>query len=131
MPTVGFVGLGNMGGPMAANLAAAGYEVRVFDLVTEAMQGVAGGQPQESAVAAATDVDVFISMLPAGRHVEGLYVNGGILDTVRADTLPETFAPKDSARALASARVIFSNVPVKTTVLPATGLSLGRLGAAS
>ena len=106
MPTVGFVGLGNMGGPMAANLAAAGYEVRVFDLVTEAMQGVAGGHPQASAVAAATDVDVFISMLPAGRHVEGLYVNGGILEAVREDTLLidcSTIDPDTAKRVAAAA----------------------------
>ena len=78
--TVGFVGLGNMGGPMAANLVAAGLEVKVFDLVADLMDKVQGGIPQASALNAATDVDVFISMLPAGVHVAGLYLEQGVLD---------------------------------------------------
>ena len=78
--TIGFVGLGNMGGPMAANLVAAGLEVKVFDLVADLMDKVQGGIPQASALNAATDVDVFISMLPAGVHVAGLYLEQGVLD---------------------------------------------------
>ena len=79
MSTIGFVGLGNMGGPMATNLAAAGHELKVFDLVPELMAGVAGGTAQASALDAATQVDVFISMLPAGKHVAGLYLEEGVL----------------------------------------------------
>ena len=78
--TIGFVGLGNMGGPMAANLVAAGREVKVFDLVADLMGKVEGGIPQGSALDAAADVDVFISMLPAGKHVAGLYLDQGVLD---------------------------------------------------
>ncbi len=80
MTTVGFVGLGNMGGPMARNLAAAGHEVRVFDLVPELVEAVPGSTGCASAAAAAEGVEVFVSMLPAGRHVASLYLgDGGVL----------------------------------------------------
>jgi 3-hydroxyisobutyrate dehydrogenase len=87
MTRIGFVGLGNMGGPMARNLAAAGHQVKVFDLVPELATGVAGAQPQSSAAACAQDVDVFVSMLPAGRHVEALYLGA---DGVIAGAAPGT-----------------------------------------
>ena len=80
---IGFVGLGNMGGPMAANLAAAGYQLKVFDLMPEAVArvlqspGAARITAVDSAAAAASEVDVFVSMLPAGRHVAGLYLGSG------------------------------------------------------
>jgi 3-hydroxyisobutyrate dehydrogenase len=87
MTRIGFVGLGNMGGPMARNLAAAGHQVKVFDLVPELAAGVAGAHPQSSAAACAQDVDVFVSMLPAGRHVEALYLGS---DGVVAGAAPGT-----------------------------------------
>ncbi len=88
MSTVGFVGLGNMGGPMAGNLAAAGHEVKVFDLVPDLVAGVKGASGQSSAEACAQGVDVFISMLPAGRHVESLYLGaGGVLEHCGPQTL--------------------------------------------
>lgn len=109
MTKVGFVGLGNMGGPMAANLVAGGCEVKVFDLVPELIAGVTGASGCESAVEAASEVDVFVSMLPAGRHVRSLYIgdgnNPGLLSTMAADTLVidcSTIDP-DSARAVAAA----------------------------
>lgn len=73
MTSIGFVGLGNMGGPMAGNLADAGHEVKVFDLVSALMNAVSGTTPQATAADTAKGVDVFISMLPAGRHVDALY----------------------------------------------------------
>lgn len=60
---IGFIGLGNMGGPMARNLAAAGHQVRGFDLASAAPEGV-GHAP--SARDAAEDADVVITMLPSG-----------------------------------------------------------------
>jgi len=66
MTTVGFVGLGNMGGPMATNLAKAGFTMKVFDLVPVLIAGVKGAAGASSASDAASGVDVFISMLPAG-----------------------------------------------------------------
>lgn len=102
MTTIGFVGLGNMGGPMAQNLCAAGHQVKVFDLVPGLVAGVDGAEGQVSANDTARDVDVFISMLPAGKHVAGLYIGekvgetevgetevgeGGVLKVLRPGTL--------------------------------------------
>ncbi len=88
MTRIGFVGLGNMGGPMASNLAAAGHSVKVFDLVEARMAAVSGGEPQASAAACAQDVEVFVSMLPAGRHVQALYLDDhGILAHASEGTL--------------------------------------------
>jgi 3-hydroxyisobutyrate dehydrogenase len=72
---IAFIGLGHMGGPMAANLVKAGHRVSGFDLAPEALdQARAQGiEVAESAAAAATDADVVITMLPAGRHVLGAY----------------------------------------------------------
>ena len=53
MTTIGFVGLGNMGGHMARNLVAAGHSLKVFDLVAELNESIAGADAQESAAAAA------------------------------------------------------------------------------
>ena len=76
MTKIGFIGLGNMGGHMARNLLAAdaGYELQVFDVVESLMQAVPGASPRTSAAEAARGVDVFISMLPAGRHVADVYL---------------------------------------------------------
>lgn len=73
--TVAFVGLGNMGGPMAANLARAGHRVRGHDLVPAALDEAAraGVEPAASAAAAVAEADVVVTMLPAGRHVLALY----------------------------------------------------------
>jgi 3-hydroxyisobutyrate dehydrogenase len=88
MSRIGFIGLGNMGAHMARNLVNAGHEVKVFDLVADLMASVEGGQPQESAAATAADVDIVISMLPAGRHVAGLYGgDNGVIASVAANTL--------------------------------------------
>ncbi|MFB9885315.1 3-hydroxyisobutyrate dehydrogenase [Balneatrix alpica] len=77
MAKVGFIGLGNMGGPMAVNLVKAGHEVRVFDLSADAMAKVVevGGQAAGSAESAVVGAEVVVSMLPAGVHVEGLFVS--------------------------------------------------------
>ncbi|HBG97678.1 MAG TPA: 3-hydroxyisobutyrate dehydrogenase [Rhodobacteraceae bacterium] len=60
---IGFIGLGNMGAPMAANLAKAGHEVTGFDLVSDPPAGVARA---DSAAAAATGAEVVVTMLPDG-----------------------------------------------------------------
>ncbi|MDA1074998.1 MAG: 3-hydroxyisobutyrate dehydrogenase [Proteobacteria bacterium] len=108
MTTIGFAGLGNMGSPMAANLIAAGHDVRVFDLVEDLMTNVSGAHPQTSAAAAAAGVDVFISMLPAGRHVESLYIgDDGILSGMSKSTLIidcSTIDPQTAQRVAAAAK---------------------------
>ncbi|MBX3538900.1 MAG: 3-hydroxyisobutyrate dehydrogenase [Chelatococcus sp.] len=69
--TIAFIGLGNMGGPMAANLLAAGHSVRGFDLVAEAREAAAqaGVVIAASAAEAVAGASIVITMLPAGRHV--------------------------------------------------------------
>ncbi len=75
MATIGFVGLGNMGGGMAANLAKAGHDVRAFDLAQAALDRAraAGCLPVASATEAATGADFVVTMLPAGTHVRSVY----------------------------------------------------------
>src|SRR5437868_11510717 len=71
MATIAFIGLGNMGGPMAANLVKAGHKVIAFDLV-EASKNQAktdGATIAETAAAAVKGADTVITMLPAGKHV--------------------------------------------------------------
>lgn len=75
MANIGFIGLGNMGGPMAANLAAAGHTVTGFDVTNVAINGVTLA---DSAVAATEGQDVVVTMLP----------NGVILQTVYKDIVP-------------------------------------------
>lgn len=77
MKTVAFIGLGNMGGPMACNLAKAGFAVRAFDLFEQALQKVAdaGAYAAQSAADAVSNADVVVSMLPAGKHVRALYTS--------------------------------------------------------
>ncbi|MFJ3895064.1 3-hydroxyisobutyrate dehydrogenase [Streptomyces sp. NPDC090083] len=85
--TVAFIGLGHMGGPMAANLVKSGHRVRGYDLVAELLDtaGGAGVEPAASAPEAVTGADVVITMLPAGRHLLALYDD--ILAAARPGTL--------------------------------------------
>ncbi|MEV7437457.1 3-hydroxyisobutyrate dehydrogenase [Streptomyces griseoviridis] len=85
--TVAFIGLGHMGAPMAANLVRAGHRVIGHDLVPAALESAvaAGVLPAPSAAEAVTGADLVLSMLPAGRHVLGLYDE--ILPAARPGTL--------------------------------------------
>jgi 3-hydroxyisobutyrate dehydrogenase len=76
MANVAFIGLGNMGGPMATNLVKAGHVVVVFDLSQAACDELqeAGASVARSAAEAAVGMDYVISMLPAGKHVAGIYL---------------------------------------------------------
>ena len=108
MSTIGFIGLGNMGGPMAKNLLNAGHQVQVFDLVEASMASVVaeGGTANKSAADAVRGADLVISMLPASKHVEALYLgDAGLITQLDADTLIidcSTIAP-ESARKVAAA----------------------------
>ncbi len=84
MTTIGFIGLGNMGGPMAANLVKAGLNVTGFDLSAEAVAAAreAGCAIAETAQEAAEGRDVVVTMLPAGKHVVGVYEDiSGVVKT--------------------------------------------------
>src|SRR5439155_27017794 len=71
MATIAFIGLGNMGGPMAANLVKAGHKVVAFDLVAASRDQAKsdGADIAGSAVASVKCAEVVISMLPAGDQV--------------------------------------------------------------
>ena len=75
MARIAFIGLGNMGGGMAANLVKAGHEVSAFDLVEDALARAEarGARRAASAEAAVADAEAVITMLPAGRHVREVY----------------------------------------------------------
>ena len=87
MTTIAFIGLGNMGGPMAGNLVKAGYEVRAFDLsqaskdaAAELGVGIAG-----SAQEAVAEAEIVVTMLPAGKHVLSVWAD--ILPSVKPGAL--------------------------------------------
>lgn len=75
MARIAFIGLGNMGSGMAANLAKAGHDVRAFDLSAEALERAAkaGCLPSKSAEEAVAEAEAVITMLPAGKHVREVY----------------------------------------------------------
>lgn len=90
MATIGFIGLGNMGGHMAHNLIKAGHDLKAFDLFEAAVETAVsrGATAAATAVDAATDVDVVITMLPAGKHVRSVYIeNDALIDVVAPGTL--------------------------------------------
>ena len=108
MTSIGFIGVGNMGGPMARNLVKAGHDVRAFDLSTAALNAVteAGATAAKTASEAATGVDVVITMLPAGQHVRSVYLDeGGVLSVAKKGALlvDSSTIDIDSARAVAAA----------------------------
>ncbi|MBF6334090.1 3-hydroxyisobutyrate dehydrogenase [Nocardia transvalensis] len=84
---VGFLGLGHMGGPMAANLVKAGYEVLAFDPVPAAQEQARadGATVLDTAAAAAAEAEIVITMLPNGRIVLDVYRE--ILDAAKPGTL--------------------------------------------
>ncbi|MBW5799035.1 3-hydroxyisobutyrate dehydrogenase [Halomonas elongata] len=101
---IAFIGLGNMGTPMATNLVGAGHEVVVFDLVESAMAALEkeGARRAETAETACAEAEVVISMLPAGVHVRGLYLGAdsqGLLDSLDHKPLiidASTISPDDA-----------------------------------
>ncbi len=133
MAKVGFIGLGNMGGPMAINLAKAGHDVSVFDLSSDAMNSVAqhGATPTTSANEAATDKDFVVTMLPAGKHVKMVYLGeNGLLSVVNKDTLliDSSTIDADSAKIVAKQAseqgIAFMDAPVSGGV---AGAAAGTL----
>ncbi|UYN97522.1 MAG: 3-hydroxyisobutyrate dehydrogenase [Enhydrobacter sp.] len=75
MAKIAFIGLGNMGGPMAANLLKGQHQVTGFDLSTEALNGIVdkGAKGAASAAEAVKGAEIVVTMLPAGKHVREVY----------------------------------------------------------
>ncbi|MEP2531012.1 3-hydroxyisobutyrate dehydrogenase [Shimia sp.] len=115
---IGFIGLGNMGGPMAANLAAAGHDVTGFDMADVAIEGV---QLADTGAEAAKDAEIVITMLP----------NGAILRAVAAEIVPVmstgtafvdcSTVDVDSARAVAADATNAGLLPVDAPVSGGVG----------
>ncbi|KPZ53413.1 3-hydroxyisobutyrate dehydrogenase [Pseudoalteromonas sp. P1-25] len=133
---IGFIGLGNMGGPMAANLIKAGHTVTAFDLNQSVLNELAnkGAHAAENAKACASNADILISMLPAGKHVKSLYLgnndDSGLINVLGKNTLVIDCSTIDaeSARVVGSALgeqgISFVDAPVSGGV---AGAAAGTL----
>lgn len=101
---IAFIGLGNMGGGMAANLAKAGHEVRAFDLSEEALARAveAGCARASNAAEAVQGAEAVVTMLPAGKHVASVYEND-VFPNATAGTLLLDCSTIDVATAKANA----------------------------
>ncbi len=120
-PTIAFIGLGNMGLPMAANLAKAGHRVSAFDLDADALARARtlGLRVAASAAEAVDGADVVVSMLPASRHVESLFLGSdGLLERMAHGALAidcSTIAPASAtkvAHAAAARGIAMLDAPV-------------------
>ncbi|KZK99476.1 3-hydroxyisobutyrate dehydrogenase [Pseudovibrio sp. Ad5] len=130
---VAFIGLGNMGGPMAANLVKAGHEVVGVDLSEEARTAfqAAGGQVASSAVEAVRDVQAVVTMLPAGKHVRAVYTGeDGILAHAPKGTLfidsstIDVDSSRDVAKAASEAGMGMVDAPVSGGIVGAANGTL-------
>ncbi len=118
---IGFIGLGNMGGPMAANLVKAGHDVAAFDMSKEAVERAvaAGARAHNSAADAAGDAEAVVTMLPAGQHVRQVYLgDNGLLKTASKGALfidsstIDVATARDVHAAAKAARLDFVDAPV-------------------
>ncbi len=122
MANIAFIGLGNMGGPMAINLVKAGHQVCVFDLSESAVAHVVeqGATTNIDAAECVKDADFIISMLPAGKHVDAVYLSPetGLINHIRKDSLVIDSSTIDAATsqkvaiALAKEGIKFVDAPV-------------------
>ena len=130
MTQIAFIGLGHMGLPMARNLLNAGHSLSVFDLVASAVDELAaqGARAASSAADAVSAAEVVISMLPASRHVEGLYLgDAGLLSVIAPGSLVlecSTIAPE-------AARKVHQAAAARGIALLDAPVSGGTAGAAA
>ncbi len=105
MARIGFIGLGNMGGPMMRNLLKAGHAVKAFDVMPAAVTAAeqAGAQAAASVADAASDAEVVITMLPAGQHVREVYMGA---DGILAAAAPQTLLIDSSTIDVDTARLV-------------------------
>nr|WP_323778797.1 3-hydroxyisobutyrate dehydrogenase [Amylibacter sp.] len=115
---IGFIGLGNMGGPMAANLAAAGHQVSGFDLTADMPEGVTKA---DSASDAAQNKDAVITMLPNGKILSS--VAGEIIEVMGKGTafIDCSTVDVESARTVAEAATAFGLLAVDAPVSGGVG----------
>ncbi len=127
MARVAIIGLGNMGGGMAANLAKAGHSVRAFDLSEDALARVeaAGCTRATSAPDAAQDAEAVVTMLPAGAHVAFVY------DELFAMIAPDTLLIDCSTIDVATARRVAEDAAAKGFVAVDAPVSGGIAAAAA
>lgn len=126
MTRIAFIGLGNMGGGMAANQAKAQHQVSAFDLSAAALERAvaAGCQAAGSAAEAVKDAEVVITMLPAGPHVRGVYGEQVLVHAPKSALLIDcSTIDVDSARAVAAqakaAGFRFADAPVSGGIMAA------------
>lgn len=133
MGTIAFIGLGNMGGPMAVNLAKAGHAVRAFDLSAEARAKAAEGgcAPVEEMSTALDGAETVVTMLPADAHVRRVYEGqGGVFERAPGGALliDCSTISVEGARGVAAAAAAkgfdFVDAPVSGGVAAAAGASL-------
>ena len=133
MARIGFIGLGNMGLPMAQNLIKAGHQVEGVDVNPAAVEKLkaAGGTAADFAKVAAARADVVVTMLPAGQHVREVYLGpNGIVENANEGTLLIDCSTIDveTARAVAQAAkargLMMLDAPVSGGVGGATAATL-------
>jgi 3-hydroxyisobutyrate dehydrogenase len=134
MSTVAFLGLGNMGRPMARNLARAGHAVRGWDVMAAAREAFAadGGTLAEGQTEALRDAEMVVTMLPAGQHMRAAYLEpGGILAATAARrpllidcSTIDVQTARDVAKAAALEGVAMLDAPVSGGVGGATAGTL-------
>lgn len=130
---IGFIGLGNMGGPMALNLAKAGHELTVFDLSAEAiahLQEKAQISVANSPVALAeAGQDVIVTMLPAAAHVKSVYLGDDGASGIIAASKPGTILIDSSTIDPGSAREVAEVAEAKGVIMLDAPVSGGTVGA--
>jgi len=126
---IAFIGLGNMGGGMAANLAKAGHEVRAFDLSDEALARAveAGCQRAASAAEAVTGAEAVVTMLPAGKHVASVY-EGDVYPNAAPGTLLLDCSTIDVATARANIAAATANGLVAVDAPVSGGIAAANAG---
>ena len=130
MARIGFIGLGNMGGPMAANLVKAGHSVAAFDLSAERVAAAvsAGAEAAPNSRAALSGSEIVITMLPSGREAEAVYLGpAGLIAQAGAGTLLVDCSTID----VATARRLNGEAAGRGLVLLDAPVSGGVAGAAA
>ena len=107
MATIAFIGVGNMGAPMANNLIKAGHQLRIYDLMPACMAAVPDAKAVSSTQEAVEGATVVISMLPESQHVQALYLDDqNLLSCIAPDTLVidcSTISPATSRKVASAA----------------------------